>query len=61
MHAGPDQTYVLAPFTLDQDQLHALAAADLVRAGLRHFKDNRVAELELDGACLRADVEDEED
>ncbi len=48
------------PFTLDHDQLHALAAADLVRAGLRHAKDNRVTELTVDGDCLRADVEDEE-
>jgi superfamily II DNA or RNA helicase len=61
MHAGPDQTHDLDPFTLDHDQLHALAAADLVRDGLRHYRDNRVAELQLDGVCLRADVEDEED
>ncbi|CRI67706.1 hypothetical protein THIOKS1760016 [Thiocapsa sp. KS1] len=61
MHAGRDQTHDLDPFTFDQDQLHALAAADLVRDGLRYYKDNRVAELELDGVCLRADVEDEED
>lgn len=60
MHAGRDQTQDLDAFTLDQDQLHALASADLVRAGLRHFKDNRVAELMLDGAVLRAEVEDEE-
>jgi superfamily II DNA or RNA helicase len=61
MHAGPNQTHDLDPFTLDHDQLHALAAADLVRDGLRHYRDNRVAELQLDGVYLRADVEDEED
>ena len=60
MHAGLDQTHDLDPFTLDHDQLHALATADRVRDGLRHYRDNRVAELQLDGAYLRADVEDEE-
>ena len=53
---SPDQT----PFTLDHDQLHALAPADIVRAGLRHCKDNRVTELNLDAGHLWASVEDEE-
>ena len=52
----PDQN----PFTLDHDQLHALAPADAVRAGLRHCKDNRVTDLTLDAGHLWASVEDEE-
>jgi hypothetical protein len=52
----PDQN----PFTLDHDQLHALASADVVRAGLRHCKDNRVTDLTLDAGHLSANVEDEE-
>ena len=54
---SPDQ---IDPFTLDHDQLHALAPADVVRAGLRHCKDNRVTELNLDAGRLWANVEDEE-
>ena len=46
MQAGQSQDPT--PFTLDHDQLHALASADLVRAGLRHYKDNRVTDLTLD-------------
>jgi superfamily II DNA or RNA helicase len=58
MHDGQSQDQT--PFTLDHDQLHALASADLVRAGLRHYKDNRVTDLTLDAGRLWANVEDEE-
>jgi superfamily II DNA or RNA helicase len=60
MHTTADRNREFDPFTLDHDQLQAIAAAEVVRAGLRHFKDNRVAELEVDGVYLRANVEDEE-
>ena len=60
MPTPSDQTPDLDPFTLDHDQLNALAPADVVRAGLRHFRDNRVADVELDGDRLSAHVEDAE-
>ena len=48
------------PFLFDTEQLHLLAEADVVRAGLRHFKDNRVTELDWEGEHLWASVEDED-
>ena len=48
------------PFLFDTEQLHLLAEADVVRAGLRHFKDNRVTELDCEGQHLWASVEDED-
>ena len=47
------------PFLFDQEGLEALAPAELVRAGLRHFKETRVVAVDRDGACLWATVEDE--
>ncbi len=54
------QTRDLDPFLFDQERLEALAPADLVRAGLRHFKDTRVVALDREGDTLWATVEDEE-
>ena len=48
------------PFLFDQERLEALAPAELVRAGLRHFKEARVVAVDRDGVCLWATVEDEE-
>ena len=47
------------PFLLDQEHLETLAPPELVRAGLRHFKDRRVVGVDREGACLWATVEDE--
>ena len=47
------------PFLFDQEGLEALAPAELVRAGLRHFKETRVVAVDRDGDCLWATVEDE--
>jgi superfamily II DNA or RNA helicase len=52
--AGPDG------FLLDNEQIGALAAPAVVRAGLRHFKDARVTSLEREAGHLWAEVEDEE-
>jgi len=48
------------PFLFDQERLEALAPGELVRAGLRHFKESRVVAVDRDGVCLWATVEDEE-
>jgi superfamily II DNA or RNA helicase len=48
------------PFLFDSEQLQALAEPGVVRAGLRHFKDNRVTELDWEGERFWATVEDEE-
>ena len=50
----------LDPFLLDHDRIQALASADLVRAGLLHFRDNRVTEVGVEGDRLWATVEDAE-
>ncbi len=47
-------------FLFDNDQIQALAEPAAVRAGLRHFKDNRVTSLERENERLWAEVEDEE-
>jgi len=48
------------PFLFDNDQLQALAEPGVVRAGLQHFRDNRVMALDWEGERLWATVEDEE-
>ncbi|MEA3273721.1 MAG: DEAD/DEAH box helicase [Pseudomonadota bacterium] len=48
------------PFLFDNEQLQALAEPDVIRAGLRHFKDNRVTSLDWEGDRLWASVEDED-
>lgn len=48
------------PFLLDQDRIQALAPAELVRQGLRHFKEDRVIALGADSQQLQATVEDAE-
>ncbi len=48
----------LDPFLLDHDRIQALAPAELVSAGLRHFKEDRVTEIGIDGERLWASVED---
>jgi superfamily II DNA or RNA helicase len=49
-----------ASFLLDGDEIHALANPEVVRAGLRHFRDNRVTALDCEAEHLWAEVEDEE-
>jgi superfamily II DNA or RNA helicase len=58
--ADTDPTTSPDPFLFDQERLGSLAPADLVRAGLRHFKDARVVAVEREGDRLWARVEDEE-
>lgn len=48
-------------FLFDNEQIQALAEPAAVRAGLRHFKDNRVTGLDWESEQLWAEVEDEED
>lgn len=48
------------PFLLDNEQLHALAAPSLIRAGLQHFRDRRVTRCGLEANVLWAEVEDAE-
>lgn len=47
-------------FLFDNEQIKALAEPAVVRAGLRHFKDNRVTGLDWESEQLWAEVEDEE-
>ncbi len=47
-------------FLFDNEQIQALAGPAVVRAGLRHFKDNRVTSLDWEAERLWAEVEDEE-
>jgi superfamily II DNA or RNA helicase len=65
MHPGQDPatdseiTQTADPFLIDQERLETLAPAELIRAGLRHFRDGRVVGAERAGDHLWARVEDE--
>jgi superfamily II DNA or RNA helicase len=48
------------PFLFDSEQLAALADPQVVAAGLRHARDQRVTELDWESERLWASVEDEE-
>jgi len=48
------------PLLFDSEQIQALAGPEIVRSGLRHFRENRVTSLDWDAGSLWADVEDEE-
>lgn len=48
------------PFLFDSEQLAALADAQVVAAGLRHAREQRVTELDWEAERLWASVEDEE-
>jgi len=48
------------PFLFDQEQLAALAEPGVVAAGLRHYRDKRVTELDWEAERLWAQVEDED-
>jgi superfamily II DNA or RNA helicase len=52
---APDQH----SFLLDSEQIQTLAEPEVVRLGLRHFKDNRVTYLDWEADHLWAEVEDE--
>ncbi|WP_295446524.1 DEAD/DEAH box helicase [uncultured Thiodictyon sp.] len=56
----PDSNQLADPFLMDQERLESLAPAELVRAGLRHFKDTRVVAVDRQRNCLWATVEDED-
>jgi superfamily II DNA or RNA helicase len=60
MSSTPETTPDQPSFLLDGEQIQALAAPEVLRAGLRHCKDNRVTSLEWEADQLWADVEDEE-
>ncbi|MGA7982618.1 MAG: DEAD/DEAH box helicase [Chromatiaceae bacterium] len=60
MSSNPNPVSDPASFLLDSEQIQALAEPDVVRAGLRHFKDNRVTSLDWEAEHLWAEVEDEE-